>query len=1758
MAEDYIPNPWEGAQFKYNGVAENSLATPYATTGVAGGPPDDGIQDPYLGSGWARGISRDINPTKPSPLMYTLGTPTLAAASFLNSTLSSLHIISSDTLNNTLQRVSPEMYNYYQVNKGGIDLAGEGAGLFLPGMLAVKILRSTTRVGAALDAIPYLRGLVLNEGKLASLQETLQMERIGAAVSEGSVVKPTWLNSAATKDYYIASLLHGAKQSAIFEAATLATNNSNTLYFPEENSFTDNLLTAGAFAVGGTVLSVGAEFVAARRIVAEAGRQADKYASFALNPFNLNKTDLIARPGFYDQAITKASIDSAASQTAIDSVAPGQHVGQVSRLNTAVQVNEGLIFGSGQKPGYITRMGQEAFGDEMAPAFTPTAQELDNMRMGLKNDPLAFLAVKGLARYRYGDDTIASFLKAQEDHVESLTKRADELIAQANKPKTGNKQALLDESDRLRGLAKEMGEMQPFVMRDGVYTPLRADIPKFRDDPAYMQFVHYDPADIERGYTVKGVQDPRARAELNFRVAADFLYTDPTIRAAQQGGNLLSEHWVRMSPFKRDAVFTAYGKMLDYATKQKGLMYDASRGGFPMPVTPKRSWIELEAIDEGIARGAIKESDLQFSKDYTLNDMRADIVAKKYKDFLAFQKLRDPTNLTPVGQEISDAQMRHALNMPINANGELSPLETFFNGLAMQGEKDISGMAFSQIVEQLKAARNLPPGLEFIGQSEAALGRDNFAKLLRGQAFGVPGAKETSPVLVWRANTTPFSFSRDAVDGDMATRRASVQGILGSDFRDPGTGATLRAQDSLVAQTRATIASHPAYEQSRLVDTIGESSARSQGGLVFQRFATRDSPVFNALHDIAAAVGKFAVETQRKFMASPIVGAKSSVDILRALQRTENEASLIHMTNYMQARSQGWFLLPKESKVNDLYGFVLDHNNQFNQEKYAKLYGQELQQGTLMPAAHSDEYKPLLIDENAFEGAQMFANHGKRLLANQNQILTAMGETPINFREWWAPPRVFTDKKVAYLMDMSQGGKVRRMLIGNTAHDLEQQKQDADVLEYIAKNNLRIMDPQEIERYHLARDRAFYELLDAGDPLVKRGAAAAGSSASPYTPPGIQWLTESMQSIERQVNNITRDTTGLMYEGEIAYASRADAMHAFAVPPKQASIWQRYEDVILGNRAIRRNYYMSKFNNLVETAYDGALQAIWNATGGKTVSQIVTEGVNRKLGRTEAQFARLQQSMGDHLPFETAAEYAASRFNIRPPDTARKQMAAVNRLATTVTLRFLDMAQPLLNISGVLNTMPAVIRSLAKAPGEDHGEWLSRIGGIGTMFPTQEPLGVLDSTKLMIRAMYYGWTKYGQRHLKYAIDHGMLRQPVNDMNELLANPYTGDSFIRKIAESADKYTGIMADKSEEVARGWAHMAGVLLAQKNFMQTDEGIHAFANKFADLVIGDYRPANKPAIFQGVAGMPLGLFQTYTWNWWQRMFGYIERREYRTAAIQTAMQGALYGGVTIPGFHQFNLLFNNIADGRNNPIDSLQQRLGSSLSDLVLYGTLGSIPKIFTNDGIALYTRGDVTPRVPAFLDPSNMPMYTLANNTMQLIGKTLDAFRSANGLTSQQMFELMGQYSSNRFLGRMFELAAGYSTDRRGNVIANDINNGLSYVARLMAMRPLNESKAIQASQMQKFTELSQYDKRLRLTESLKSAFRGGTLDGDLLGRAFLQYVQTGGSPAYFPQYLRATALNALTPKSQLKLQELMKNNMHMQDAIRMANSILPDE
>src|SRR3546814_3520695 len=121
---------------------------------------------------------------------------------------------------------------------------------------------------------------------------------------------------------------------------------------------------------------------------------------------------------------------------------------------------------------------------------------------------------------------------------------------------------------------------------------------------------------------------------------------------------------------------------------------------------------------------------------------------------------------------------------------------------------------------------------------------------------------------------------------------------------------------------------------------------------------------------------------------------------------------------------------------------------------------------------------------------------------------------------------------------------------------------------------------------------------------------------------------------------------------------------------------------------------------------------------------------------------------------------------------------------------------------------------------------------------------------------------------------------------LFGDPKANPSTLRgRIAKKGglDYYLGFMSDKSEDYSRRVAMYFGRRVAKAQGINDVESQLSFAHNFANQTIANYDPRNRPEIFQGWLGAPIGLFQSYITNYYSRMFRLFETHNTRALASQ-----------------------------------------------------------------------------------------------------------------------------------------------------------------------------------------------------------------------------------------------------------------------------------
>jgi len=879
----------------------------------------------------------------------------------------------------------------------------------------------------------------------------------------------------------------------------------------------------------------------------------------------------------------------------------------------------------------------------------------------------------------------------------------------------------------------------------------------------------------------------------------------------------------------------------------------------------------------------------------------------------------------------------------------------------------------------------------------------------------------------------------------------------------------------------------------------------------------------------------------------------------------ESRAALVSTNLYIHARRQGWDITEQTEELGQgLFGFKLE-NTERNRARFLKMFGREVEEGEFMPSpgtrisGKSLTYQALALTPLALEAAFAFNTLSSKMLANKNVLRNAMGRGEMRRRPMHVPPVNFGSGEVVFIM--SDAGEVISTVSGRNLAEART-KARTEISEI--GGGAHITDADDVERYFDIRDKAFVDMMDFTDPLLQKG-PITGKQVGRIIDTGQNSLNDIIRAYERQFESILRQTRAVVFESEVAFARKRFA----AVNPTRgkvgSSIWQQYMSAVFDNPTLNPRQLIGMSNLTVEHYYDTLL-----SKASDKWTQIVNPPGIKKARADKSQdkiFEGLEKSLGEFNPFQSGVDFANKTFDVLPPLSMKRQMSKLTSFTSFVTLRMFEVGHFVLTMTSLAATMPAVISfmkmtDLEKTRGAiGQAEFAARIGAFG--IPVDKNTAMFNPVRAMTTATHEWFADPAFRAaMGRAGDQGYFDQAVSEAFKSLTAPAEG--YREGILRRAGDIVGILSDKGEKWARAWSFGVGYSIAKRSGLEGDAVRFTMANDFANKVIGDFSPTNRPRIFQGATGMPLGLFMTFMWNYHQRLFSYIENGANRALATQVATQAAVFGGQTIPGFQQFSEFFLTNYDGTANPIDGMTNRFGHEATEMIMSGTVSNLPKMFGfEDGLSFSTRGDVNPRnFPTLLTLGDTPVFQMFQDFFDILRETTGMLRTRGGFDDDQMAEIIQSYSTNRFLRSMATMYTGFVTDRRGQVIAGspsfkdvfrgEVQNEIALIARMAGVRTLNEQGRINAHSRNRSTDISRRYRLGELRDVIRSDFRAGKGDVESIERAFEQYIRFGGSVDHFPRFMMEQFMRSRVDKTSLEIMKIFKNPQKVDNLMRLMN------
>jgi hypothetical protein len=1074
------------------------------------------------------------------------------------------------------------------------------------------------------------------------------------------------------------------------------------------------------------------------------------------------------------------------------------------------------------------------------------------------------------------------------------------------------------------------------------------------------------------------------------------------------------------------------------------------------------------------------------------------------------------------------------LNLPGTSFGMVHPVLEVFEQLYQQGNR-----AFVSAVKDLGHFKQMMQETAFFPKMQPFLGNE---VRLRGRMMDIPD--DAKPFVAIKNPIDINNISRDALVERAAAVRMDVLDVL-KNARSSG--------GELVSTVYDAIATSRASETAKDVHLLQQGSQRASTAVATHGYVVAEADAANAMNIISNITDRVGHNLIGKIY-------EPAQKVFSEIRSAANKDKLTELNLFIASRRMGWDIKGVIQIDAERVGFELKDTKR-NKQLWDRLFEGQVKfpeksavmpQITQMKAGGGRNFTPVTLSELPFAVANEINRLSQTALANTNALRRAAGFGPIASREFHVPAKNFAGQESIFLVD--EAGNLRTIAAGRTAAEA---KARADREIAASQTKLVPIYRKDIETYYDLQDQGFAKLMDFSDPIAQTG-RAKGKQVGEIIEEGPSVLEDIVNSINSVFESTIRRTRAMYFEPQVNQAKIFNHM-AQTVGSKRGStayargqsIWQQYLASIFGNPTINPNEIVGRTYFALENAYDDLLNRVYESTVGAAKAEIggkVTSGAI-------AQFNRVEKSMGEFNPFANATDYAERTFKVSLPPSMKKHMAKLSSLTTLLTLRLFETGLSILNLTSLGATMPPVIKALRKLPGEDDVAHASRIGAFGVK--VGDTHGMFSPIRALTTTMHDFWTPEFREVMREAGRLGYFDQEVSEIVRTMTAPREG--YVEGIMRKYTDMFSILSDKSEKLARGISFMTGYTIANRGLGLKGQDAFVFAHKFANDNIGDYRPNNRPRIFQGAVGMPLGLFQTFVWNYFQRIFGYIENKQVAALATQYATQASIFGASSVPGFQQFSEIFASNYDGSVNLVDGLRNKFGDEATDWFLYGTLSNLPKMFgADEGVAFYSRGDMNMvRVPGIWNFSQTPSFQAVQKTFGAIKESVVALREG-GLNDQRIAEIISRYSINRGLRNAADIYSGYSVDRVGQVISDDTRSGISVAARLVGARPFNEAKTVEAFHRLRSTQMSQAALMSDLRDNTRSLLRSGKFSDEEFSNILRNYIKYGGNPNGIGNWLQNQIMSGLVEKSSLELAKALRDPTRLYDVKRLISAMsLPE-
>lgn len=1643
----------------------------------------------------------------------------------------------------------PDFSKFYRENESGLRLAGDIAGSFAVVGGVTKLLGSAPMIENGLAQLgpkgemiakfilPQAAGL---EAKTAAYAERVSLLAKSAQQTFTAAADPQL--GVLGREVLKHSFIDGLKTNVATDLALYATMNESEVMFPSDMSAWEKMALYGvpsaAFAGIGSLMT--------RHAMKEIVRGAGPEMAAAINPRGAPIGQRTYTPGRRGastalDAILAADTKAAAANAVGDSIL-------ASNMNSHAQAWQAEVRDS------LVAMGKDnVIGGGVTVPHVLAQSELKTAMDTVLADPAVATNIVSLQPFN------ANSSKAWYGNLKGLQTKTEKALAELSEKRKLGKIADDDffaQSKTLQDKKAELDELHALVMEpDGSLSRLsqrRQHFGDAADDTVSVS--RLTAGDIKDTlYSVKsmdGKPTTQVMANSQLRLFLPSAETDVKKLAGWAGKSVSTSQFAKLSTPEKSAAFTTLREATAKWLKQPLTAKDANGVVTELPklrVRKDAHFAEIDAVLEVMDNAAGDAARLaRIGVDTTHNAITPRVVdltpenvaglkgelelqslASKYD---AFREMTDKYAAALGGkiklkpeQLLTNDDYITGLNLPNDGLGGSHPLVQLFSDMYLSGSKNFR--------EAFKSADAVRRALQLKVDPKAVANTYAQDIALRGTQLSSKFADKKPVMAVMRGSMTNVPAYDDIVSQVAADHARIVERLL-SPEND--------AKAPLLRQIMGRLMEDPTrYELSRRVDLLTEGSQLRKDTVVQTMSTVANSPVMIAADGLKdSAVDKVIhAYAQEQF--------KPHVAKINKLMAPGSEGDVASWAALANARGQGWRLakdgaqeIAVDAKTTGIM-YKLE-NHPFNQKKWKEMFGEEMPEEAFLPAPRTKKTagapQPLVSTPLAADVFESIAGLSRTVGEHYNALRKVQGLPPMNLTEFHLPAKNLADKEVLYLLDHNTG-KLHTVVSGPSTNIVRQQAEREITNAAEKGNNLFVATQDDIANYYRIQDEAFAGLVDFSTAGRQTG-AAKGTSYGELIEDGRETLRSMQNVLLRQYENIGRQITAVAYEPQLRWVAHAKATNQLGgafkrgveTSPNAAkqTIWDVYQNRLLGLKSLKPEQSVGKAYFGAESIIDEKLQKLWDMKNARRAAQPITRA-------TEREFAGLTEKLGDYVPFKDIHDYAAHTLQIKTPPSMRSSMTALNELTSFVGLRSFEVGLGLINILSLPSVIPAVVRGLARRPGESLEDWKATRSAFSS--PLTDDIALWNPVRALISGQHFYWNggAASKRMMADAAARGHLRHEVAERMSLMTEPF--QSFGGRLARNVGKFTALWVDKTEEMSRTLSYATFYNMGRQSMKLGHEASLEFAHQMANKVIGDFRPNNRPRIFQGAVGMPLSLFTTYMWNYFQRVFSYMETGQLKALMAQVGWQTALFGTRSLPGWDFFvNNLTDNY-DGSVNLVDRLDKAMGPGATDFLLYGSLQTL----TNMSISQRADANI------FL---NAASFSMVKRVYNMAADVANAVKTEGGFSSGQVAEILARGIPNREIRNVLDLAAGHTTDGAGQIILDNTRDWHTALTRLAGFKTVKEQKVIEEFSRERVTRMRQQDIMDNLRHMIRASIRNGNFNSDTMEKAIKMYLDAGGSPSAFPDYLKEQAVRSLVDKTTLEAMDAVSDPNRQGDFMRL--------